>query len=155
LISVGDSTKDPLGFFENNFVGTLKILKIMKKFNCKFFIFSSTAAIFGQPDQIPIQENDSKEPINPYGETKLAVEKMLKWCDQCLGIKYVSLRYFNACGADEKGDIGEAHHPESHLIPIILQVAMGQRKKISIFGDDYETKDGTVKEEILFISKVY
>jgi UDP-glucose 4-epimerase len=145
---VGDSTKDPLGFFENNFVGTLKILKVMKKFDCKFFIFSSTAAIFGQPDQIPIQENDSQEPINPYGETKLCVEKMLKWCDQCLGIKYVSLRYFNACGADENGDIGESHHPETHLIPIILQVAMGQRKKISIFGDDYETKDGTVNETI-------
>jgi UDP-glucose 4-epimerase len=120
----------------------------MKKFDCKFFIFSSTAAIFGQPDQIPIQENDSQEPINPYGETKLCVEKMLKWCDQCLGIKYVSLRYFNACGADENGDIGESHHPETHLIPIILQVAMGQRKKISIFGDDYETKDGTVNETI-------
>jgi UDP-glucose 4-epimerase len=141
-IEVGESCSDPLKYYENNVSGTLcrshsgtvTLLQAMKKHNCNNFIFSSTAAVFGIPEQVPIQAEDRTGPINPYGDTKLAVEKILKWCDDAHGLKSVCLRYFNACGADEAGDLGEDHEPESHLIPIVLQVPLGKREKGTRFA---------------------
>jgi len=128
------------------------MLKAMLAHNVKKFIFSSTAALFGEPERIPIQPDDKPIPINPYGETKLAVEVMLKWFDQAYGMKFVALRYFNACGADESGVIGEAHEPETHLIPLVLQVALNQRKHISVFGNDWSTKDGTCVRDYVHVT---
>lgn len=125
---------------------------MMNKYGVKKFIFSSTAALFGYPEKIPITEDTKTEPINPYGDTKLAVEKLLKWCDQAYGIRFVSLRYFNACGADESGEIGEDHEPETHLIPIVLQVALGKRKAVQMFGTDYKTKDGTCVRDYIHVT---
>ncbi|KAI8803900.1 hypothetical protein BJ742DRAFT_473555 [Cladochytrium replicatum] len=142
-ISVGDSVVDPLAYFENNVAGPINFLKAMQKYNVKFFIFSSTAALFGEPDRIPIGSDDNTHPVNPYGDSKLMVEQILRWCDEAFGLKFVCLRYFNACGAHPTGDIGEHHEPETHLIPIVLEVALGKRQKISVFGNDYPTEDGT------------
>ncbi|MEQ2130520.1 UDP-glucose 4-epimerase GalE [Caldanaerobacter subterraneus KAk] len=140
---VGESVENPFKYYENNVCGTLSLLKAMKKHGVKKIVFSSTAAVYGEPERIPIKEEDRTNPTNPYGETKLAIEKMLKWADAAYGIKYVALRYFNVAGALETGEIGEDHSPETHLIPIILQVALGKRDKVMIYGDDYPTKDGT------------
>lgn len=115
-------------------------------------IFSSTAALFGLPQRIPICEDDPTIPINPYGDTKLAVETILKWCDEAYGMKYCCLRYFNACGADESGTIGEDHEPETHLIPLVLQVPLGKREKCYIFGDDYDTPDGTCIRDYIHVT---
>ena len=120
--------------------------------NIKKIVFSSTAATYGEPKNIPILETDPTEPTNPYGETKLAMEKMFKWTANAHGLKYVSLRYFNACGADESGLIGESHNPESHLIPIILQVPNKQREHVSIFGTDYPTSDGTCIRDYIHVT---
>jgi UDP-glucose 4-epimerase len=124
----------------------------MQKHNVPYFIFSSTAAVFGIPEESPIEPSAKKEPINPYGETKLVVERMLRWCSEAYGLKYAVLRYFNACGADEQENIGEDHKPESHLIPIILQVALGQRERVQVFGDDYNTKDGTCTRDYVHVT---
>jgi UDP-glucose 4-epimerase len=124
----------------------------MNRAGVKKIVFSSTAATYGEPKSIPILESDTTEPINPYGETKLTVEKMLKWSDKAYGIKYVALRYFNAAGAHISGEIGEDHSPESHLIPIILQAAAGVRDHISIFGDDYPTADGTCVRDYIHVT---
>ncbi|OOE12420.1 UDP-glucose 4-epimerase GalE [Fictibacillus arsenicus] len=140
---VGESVKDPLSYYENNVAGTLSLLKVLNKNNVKTLVFSSTAAVYGEPKHVPIQEEDPAIPTNPYGETKLAIEKMLYWAEKEQGIKSISLRYFNAAGADPEGRIGEEHHPETHLIPIVLQTALGQRNKVYVFGDDYPTPDGT------------
>ncbi|MFE1245030.1 UDP-glucose 4-epimerase GalE [Fictibacillus sp. NPDC058756] len=140
---VGESMKDPLSYYENNVAGTLSLLKVLNKNNVKKLVFSSTAAIYGEPKHVSIQEEDPAIPTNPYGETKLAIEKMLYWAEKAQGIKSISLRYFNAAGADPEGRIGEEHHPETHLIPIVLQAALGQRNKVNVFGDDYPTPDGT------------
>lgn len=140
---VGESVENPFKYYENNVCGTLSLLKAMKKHGVKKIVFSSTAAVYGEPERIPIEEGDRTEPTNPYGETKRAIEKMLKWADTAYGIKYIALRYFNVAGALETGEIGEDHSPETHLIPIILQVALGKRDKVMIYGDDYPTKDGT------------
>ena len=118
----------------------------------KKIVFSSTAATYGEPENIPIMEDDRTCPTNTYGETKLAMEKMMKWTDAAHGLKYVALRYFNACGAHESGSIGEAHSPETHLIPLILQVPLNQREYISIFGDDYDTKDGTCIRDYIHVT---
>ena len=115
-------------------------------------VFSSTAATYGEPENLPILEGDRTLPTNTYGETKLSMEKMFKWVGKAHGLRYVSLRYFNACGAHESGEIGEAHNPESHLIPLILQVPNGQREYISIFGDDYATKDGTCVRDYIHVT---
>ena len=115
-------------------------------------IFSSTAATYGEPESIPILETDRTEPTNPYGETKLSMEKMMKWTDVAHGLRYVALRYFNACGADESGEIGEAHSPETHLIPLILQVPNNHRESVSIFGTDYDTKDGTCVRDYIHVT---
>lgn len=148
---VGESVSEPIKYFENNVGGTLSLLGAMKDYGVKNIVFSSTAATYGEPENIPILENDKTFPNNPYGESKLAVEKILKWCDNAYGIKYTALRYFNAAGAHVSGKIGEHHNPETHLIPIILQVALGQRDKIMIFGDDYKTEDGTCIRDYIHV----
>ncbi len=149
---VGESCNKPLTYFDNNVYGTLRLLEAMNRADVKKIVFSSTAATYGEPKNIPIVESDPTEPINPYGETKLTVEKMLKWSDKAYGIKYVALRYFNAAGAHTSGEIGEDHSPESHLIPIILQAAAGVRDHISIFGDDYPTEDGTCVRDYIHVT---
>jgi UDP-glucose 4-epimerase len=148
---VGESVTEPLKYFENNVGGTLSLLGAMKDYGVKNIVFSSTAATYGEPESIPIVEEDKTFPTNPYGESKLAVEKVLKWCDNAYGIKYTALRYFNAAGAHESGKIGEDHSPESHLIPLILQTALGQREKIMVFGDDYNTQDGTCIRDYIHV----
>jgi UDP-glucose 4-epimerase len=148
---VGESVTEPLKYFENNVGGTLSLLRAMKDYGVKNIVFSSTAATYGEPESIPILEDDKTFPTNPYGESKLAVEKILKWCDNAYGIKFTALRYFNAAGAHESGKIGEDHSPESHLIPLILQTALGQREKIMIFGDDYKTEDGTCIRDYIHV----
>ncbi|MGH4119435.1 UDP-glucose 4-epimerase GalE [Clostridium sp.] len=149
---VGESVTEPLKYFENNIGSTINLLKAMRDHKVKYIVFSSTAATYGEPDNIPILEEDKTFPTNPYGESKLAVEKILKWCDNAYGIKYTALRYFNAAGAHVSGKIGEDHRPESHLIPIILQVALGQREKIMVFGEDYDTADGTCVRDYVHVS---
>lgn len=140
---VGESMEIPLTYLNNNVYGTQIVLEVMEKFGVKAIVFSSSAATYGEPEQIPITEDMRTNPESTYGDTKLIMEKMMKWCDIAYGIKFVALRYFNVAGAKADGSIGEDHHPESHLVPIILQVALGQREELSIFGDDYPTEDGT------------
>ncbi len=149
---VGESVTAPFKYYNNNLISTLRLLEAMNKYGVKKIVFSSTAATYGEPKNIPILETDPTVPTNPYGETKLSVEKMLKWADNAYGIKYVALRYFNAAGADIEGNIGEDHTPESHLIPIILQAALGKREHISIFGDDYNTPDGTCIRDYIHVT---
>lgn len=140
---VAESMKDPLKYFDNNTAGMVKLLEVMNEFEIKYIVFSSTAATYGIPEKMPIYEDDPQLPINPYGESKLMMEKIMRWADEAYGIKFVALRYFNVAGAKPDGSIGEDHHPETHLLPIVLQVAMGEREKLQIFGDDYNTPDGT------------
>lgn len=149
---VGESVAEPIKYFENNVGSTLNLLKAMKNHEVKYIVFSSTAATYGEPDSIPISEGDKTVPTNPYGETKLTVEKILKWCDNAYGIKYTALRYFNAAGAHINGRIGEDHRPETHLIPLVLEVALKKRDKIMIFGDDYSTKDGTCIRDYIHVA---
>lgn len=149
---VGESVQKPLQYYENNVYGTMCLLKVMTEFQVKKIVFSSTAATYGEAENIPIVETDPTVPTNPYGETKLAVEKMLKWSEQAYGLKYVVLRYFNVAGAHMEGKLGEDHDPETHLIPIILQVALGEREKIMIFGDDYKTEDGTCIRDYIHVT---
>ena len=140
---VPESVGDPLKYFDNNVIGMIKLLEIMQQYDVKYLIFSSTAATFGQPQQSPITEQTPQQPINPYGVSKLMMEQMMRWVDQAYGIKSVALRYFNAAGALADGSIGEDHNPETHLIPIILKTAMGQQDTLKIYGNDYQTPDGT------------
>lgn len=140
---VGESVENPLKYFNNNVYGTQITLEVMRELDIKQIVFSSTAATYGEPDETPILETTMTNPKNPYGESKLMMEKMMKWCDEAYGIKFVALRYFNVAGASLDTSIGEDHTPETHLVPIILQTALGQREKVSIFGDDYPTNDGT------------
>ncbi len=149
---VGESVEKPLQYYENNVYGTMCLLKVMTECGVKKIVFSSTAATYGEAENIPIVETDPTVPTNPYGETKLAVEKMLKWSEQAYGLKYVVLRYFNVAGAHMEGKLGEDHAPETHLIPIILQVALGDREKIMIFGDDYKTEDGTCVRDYIHVT---
>ena len=149
---VGESMVDPLKYYDNNLYGTMVLLKSMVENKIGKIVFSSTAATYGEPENIPILETDKTEPSNTYGETKLAVEKLFKWVAQAHGIKYVSLRYFNACGAHKSGNIGEAHNPETHLIPLILQVPNNKRPEIKIFGDDYDTPDGTCIRDYIHVT---
>jgi UDP-glucose 4-epimerase len=149
---VGESVVEPLKYFNNNVGGTISLLEAMRDHGVKHIVFSSTAATYGEPENVPILEGDRTFPTNPYGESKLAVEKILKWCDNAYGIKHTVLRYFNAAGAHISGEIGEDHRPESHLIPLILQVALGKREKIMIFGDDYNTEDGTCVRDYIHVT---
>ena len=134
---VGESMAKPLKYYDNNLCGTKTLLESMVAHGVLTIVFSSTAATYGEPERVPILENDRTEPTNCYGETKLSMEKMMKWVSAAHGLRFVALRYFNACGAQPDASIGEAHNPETHLLPLILQVPNGQREAISIFGDDY------------------
>ena len=149
---VGESMTNPLKYYDNNLCGTKVLLESMVAHGLDKIVFSSTAATYGEPEKIPIEETDRTEPTNTYGETKLSMEKMFKWTGLAHGLRFVSLRYFNACGAHVRGEIGEAHNPESHLIPLILQVPLGKREAISIFGDDYDTKDGTCVRDYIHVT---
>ncbi|MDE7325520.1 MAG: UDP-glucose 4-epimerase GalE [Lachnospiraceae bacterium] len=149
---VGESMTNPLKYYDNNLCGTKVLLESMVAHRIDKIVFSSTAATYGEPENIPILETDKTNPTNCYGETKLSMEKMFKWTGKAHGLRYVSLRYFNACGAHESGQIGEAHAPETHLIPLILQVPNGIRESITIFGDDYPTPDGTCIRDYIHVT---
>lgn len=148
---VGESMEQPIKYFDNNVYGTQVLLEVMVEFGIKNIVFSSSAATYGDQEVMPITEEMLTVPTNAYGETKLIMEKMMKWCAVAHGVKYVSLRYFNVAGARSTGEIGEDHNPETHLIPVILQVALGKRDKILIFGDDYDTKDGTCIRDYIHV----
>lgn len=148
---VGESVEKPLMYFNNNVYGTQVVLEVMQEFGVKTIVFSSTAATYGEPEIMPIIETIPTNPKNPYGESKLMMEKMLKWCDQAYGMRYVALRYFNVAGAKADALIGEDHQPETHVIPIVLQTALGQREFFGIFGDDYDTPDGTCIRDYVYI----
>lgn len=149
---VGESVENPKKYYQNNVNGTLQLLAAMEKANVKHFVFSSTCATYGEPDEVPITENCSQNPVNPYGRTKLMVEHMLKDFCAAYGLNFVALRYFNAAGAHPNAHIGEAHDPETHLIPLVLQTALKQRQHITIFGNDYDTPDGTCIRDYIHIN---
>lgn len=148
---VGESVEDPLKYYDNNVAACIQLLKAMKEMNVNKFIFSSTCAIFGEPKQVPIREDDPKSPMNPYGQSKLTIEHMLRDLARSSDLRYVALRYFNACGAHPSGETGELHDPEAHLIPNILKVLTGEKKELQIFGDDYDTPDGTCVRDYVHI----
>lgn len=148
---VSESVSSPLKYYENNVIGTYHLLKKMAQYDVQNIVFSSSAAIYGNVQRLPIVEEDTPHPSNPYGETKLVVERMLQWAESAYGIKSVCLRYFNAAGADPLGRIGEDHSPETHLIPVVLQAALGIREFVSVFGDDYPTKDGTCIRDYIHV----
>ena len=148
---VGESMTNPLLYFNNNVYGMQVLLESMVKHNIDKIVFSSTAAVYGEPKKVPILEDDETNPTNTYGETKLTMEKMMKWVNKANGIKFVSLRYFNVAGALEDGSIGEDHSPETHLIPLILQVPLKKREHITVFGDDYPTEDGTCIRDYIHV----
>jgi len=149
---VGESMTNPAKYYRNNVGNTLNLLDVMVRHNVKHFIFSSTAATFGEPEYSPIDEAHPQNPINPYGSSKLMIERILKDYADAYNLNSVSLRYFNACGADPEGEIGECHDPETHLIPLILQAASGRRDSITIFGRDYPTEDGTCIRDYIHIN---
>ncbi len=149
---VGESVDHPAEYYRNNVVNTLNLLDVMVEYGVKYFIFSSTCATYGNPLQIPMTEDHPQQPINPYGKSKLMVEQVLKDFDAAYGIRHVCLRYFNAAGADPEGEIGEWHEPESHLIPLTLQVAAGEREHVQIYGTDYDTPDGTCIRDYIHVN---
>ena len=148
---VGESVQKPLKYFNNNVYGMQVLLESMVRNHVDKIVFSSTAAVYGEPKRVPIMEDDPTEPTNPYGESKRTMEKMMKWVSRADGIRYVSLRYFNAAGALDDGSIGEDHNPESHLIPLVMKTALGQRDHIGIFGEDYPTPDGTCVRDYIHV----
>ena len=150
-ISVGESTGKPELYFLNNDGGTVSLLSAMIQVGVKRLVFSSTAAVYGTPKVVPIPEDLPHDPVNPYGESKVFVEKMLKWMDSCAGLRSIALRYFNACGADPESGIGEEHEPETHLIPLLMR-AVVSGKPMTIFGNDYATPDGTCIRDYIHVS---
>jgi UDP-glucose 4-epimerase len=152
FIQVGESVLEPAKYYANNLAATLTLLQAMVRAGVKRLIFSSTAAVYGDPDYVPIDEAHPKAPINPYGRSKWMVEQILEDFDRAYGLKSVCLRYFNAAGADPDGDLGERHDPESHLLPLILQAASGRRAAITVFGRDYETPDGTCIRDYIHVA---
>jgi UDP-glucose 4-epimerase len=152
FIEVGESVKDPEKYYWNNTVNTLNLLKVMKESGVDKIIFSSTAATFGEPQYTPIDEKHPQNPINPYGQTKLMIEKIFKDYDAAYGLRFMVFRYFNAAGADPDGETGEWHEPESHLIPLVFQAAAGKREDIKIFGTDYPTPDGTCVRDYIHVN---
>jgi UDP-glucose 4-epimerase len=150
--SVGESVELPEKYYINNVVNTLNLLQVMLETGTKYFIFSSSAAVYGIPEETPIPEDHPLNPINPYGRTKLMVEKVLEDYNKAYNLNYMSLRYFNASGADPDTEIGEKHHPETHLIPLILDAAIGRREDIKIFGNDYPTPDGTCIRDYIHVT---
>jgi UDP-glucose 4-epimerase len=149
---VAESTEKPELYYETNLLGGLNLLNAMKRCSVKHLIFSSTCATYGLPQSIPIREDHPQNPINPYGDTKLAFERAIQWFHEAYGLEYLSLRYFNAAGADAEGDFGEDHSPETHLIPLILQAAAGRRADVQVFGTDYPTPDGTCLRDYIHVS---
>jgi UDP-arabinose 4-epimerase len=148
---VGESMSDPAKYFRNNAVGTLNLLDVMRSAGVERFVFSSTCATYGNPIRVPIDESHPQSPVNPYGESKLMVEKILRWYGECYGLRWMALRYFNAAGADPEGEIGEEHDPESHLIPLVIGAALGTRPAVRIFGTDYDTPDGTAIRDYVHV----
>lgn len=149
---VGESVENPSIYYTNNVAGSLNLIKAAVENNIKKFVFSSTCSVYGNPDNIPILEAESTKPINPYAETKLTIEHILRDFDTAYGLKFVALRYFNAAGASFDASIGESHNPEPHLIPLVLKTAMGEREKIFVFGDDYDTPDGTCIRDYIHVN---
>jgi len=148
---VGESMTDPAKYYRNNVAGTLQLLQSLRRCGVNKLVFSSTAAVYGEPSVWPIQEDQPTQPTNVYGRTKLMIEEMLRDFDQAYGFRYVSLRYFNAAGAAENGSIGEDHTPETHLIPLVLKTALGQRERVQIYGTDYDTPDGTCIRDYIHV----
>ena len=149
---VGESVQEPEKYYYNNVVNTLNLLHVMKKHHCDKIIFSSTCATYGEPEKVPITEDMPQKPINPYGETKLTVERIFRDYEKAYGLKYVVLRYFNAAGADPDGEIGESHNPETHIIPLVLDAASGKRPDIKVFGTDYPTPDGSCVRDYIHVT---
>jgi len=149
---VGESVENPILYYQNNVVGSFNLIRAAAESDIKNFVFSSTCSLYGNPIKIPISEDLPTNPINPYAQTKLIIENMLRDFEKPYGLKSVCLRYFNAAGADFSGEIGESHNPEPHLIPIVINTALGKRSKVSIFGDDYDTKDGTCIRDYIHIN---
>ncbi len=149
---VGESVQKPRKYYWNNVVNTLHLLDAMLEAGVKRIVFSSSAATYGDPQKLPIPEDHPKEPVNPYGETKLAMERALQWYGNAYGLKWVALRYFNAAGADPEGELGESHDPEAHLIPLTLLAALGQRSHVEIYGTDYPTPDGTAVRDYIHVT---
>jgi len=148
---VGESVADPAIYYRNNLGGTLSLLEAMRESGVDKMVFSSTCATYGTPDSVPIRETAPQLPVNPYGETKLAIERALRWYGEAYGLRSASLRYFNAAGADPEGEIGECHDPETHLVPLVLQAALGQRAEIDVYGTDYPTHDGTAIRDYVHV----
>ncbi|MEK6898262.1 MAG: UDP-glucose 4-epimerase GalE [Nanoarchaeota archaeon] len=151
-LEVEESMKNPIKFYTNNVLSLLNLLNVMQKHNVKTIVYSSSASVYGQPEKIPVPESHSNNTNNVYGETKAIAERILKFFDNIYGIKSISLRYFNAAGADTDGEIGEAHKPETHLIPLVYHVALGKRQHIAIYGNDYQTKDGTCIRDYVHVT---
>lgn len=149
---VGESVEHPELYYQNNVVGSYNLIRAASENKVKYFVFSSTCSVYGNPDRVPISEEQPVNPINPYANTKLMIEMMLKDFESAFGMKYVSLRYFNAAGADDSSEIGESHYPEPHLIPIVLEVASGKREKVFVFGNDYNTPDGTCIRDYIHVN---
>lgn len=152
LSNVGESMREPAPYFRNNVGGTLNLLEAMVDCGVTSLVLSSTCASYGLPQQVPIAEDHPQSPINPYGETKLAIERMLRWWDEVYGLRWLALRYFNAAGADPDGEIGEEHSPESHLLPLAIETALGRRPHLDIYGTDYPTPDGTAIRDYVHVS---
>lgn len=150
-IEVGESMTDPIRYYDNNVSGVISLLRSMEKAGVKQIVFSSTAAVYGEPEKVPIAEDARHQPSNAYGDSKLAVEGLLHWCEEAYGIRSTSLRYFNASGAHESGRIGEDHAPETHLVPLVLFAALGKREHVSIYGNDYDTPDGTCIRDYIHV----
>ncbi len=149
---VEESVEHPELYYQNNVVGSYNLIRAASENKVKYFVFSSTCSVYGNPGKVPISEEAQTNPINPYANTKLIIEMMLKDFQSAYGMKYVSLRYFNAAGADDSGEIGESHNPEPHLIPIVLEAANGKREKVSVFGNDYNTPDGTCIRDYIHVN---
>ncbi|WP_334111043.1 UDP-glucose 4-epimerase GalE [Thermodesulfitimonas autotrophica] len=152
LSIVGESVADPALYYRNNVVKGLALLEAVREAGVPYFIFSSTAAVYGEPVQVPVAEDHPLVPTNPYGATKLAFEEALRWYGAAYGLRYISLRYFNAAGADPEGVLGEDHRPETHLIPVVLQAALGLREAVAVFGTDYPTPDGTCIRDYIHVT---
>ena len=148
---VGESVNEPEKYYYNNVVNTLNLLKVMKKHGCNRIIFSSTCATYGEPDKVPITEDMPQNPINPYGATKLMIERVFKDYNKAYGLNFVVLRYFNAAGADSDCELGESHNPETHIIPLVLDAAGGQREDVKVFGTDYDTPDGSCIRDYIHV----
>lgn len=151
-IEVGESLRDPLAFFRTNVGGAVTLIEAARKAGLAHCVFSSTAAVYGQPRMVPIPETHETLPVNPYGESKLAVERALFWAEQAHGLRHIALRYFNACGADPEGEAGECHDPETHLVPLVIGAGLGRRPPVEVYGTDYPTEDGTAVRDYVHVS---